>query len=162
MPSQAVVFSVSPEDFQRVVDVWEASVRATHHFVTEADIQVFKPLVREGLPHVAELACVRDGEGEVIGFIGVTGEQVEMLFVHPAWFYQGIGRRLLTHAVTALGATKVDVNEQNPQAIGFYRRMGFEVIGRSPHDGTGKPYPLLHMQIQGPAAAHSAIMPLEE
>ena len=50
MPSQAVVSSVSPEDFPRIVDVWEASVRATHHFVSEADIQFFKPLVRDGLP----------------------------------------------------------------------------------------------------------------
>ena len=73
-----------PEDFPRVVNVWEASVRATHHFVTEADIQFFKPLVREGLPHVAELACVRDGEGEVIGFIGIVDAKVEMLFIHPA------------------------------------------------------------------------------
>ncbi len=44
MPSQADVSFVSPEDFLRVVDVGEASVRATHHFVTEADIQFFKPL----------------------------------------------------------------------------------------------------------------------
>ena len=86
MPSQAVVSPVHSEDFPRVVDVWEASVRATHHFVTEADIQFFKPLVREGLPHVAELACVRDSEGEVIGFIGIVDAKVEMLFIHPAWF----------------------------------------------------------------------------
>ena len=72
---QAVVAPVYPEDFPRVVNVWEASVRATHNFVTEADIQFFKPFVREGIPHVAELACVRDGEGEVIGFIGITGEK---------------------------------------------------------------------------------------
>ena len=50
MPPQAVVSPVEPGDFQRVVDVWEASVRATHPFVAEADIQFFKPLVRDGLP----------------------------------------------------------------------------------------------------------------
>lgn len=159
MPSQAVVSSVSPEDFSRVVDVWEASVRATHHFVTEADIQFFKPLVREGLPHVAELACVRDDCDEVVGFVGVTDEKDEMLFVHPAWFGQGIGRRLLTHAVTVLGATMLDVNEQNPQAVGSYRRMGFEVAGRSALDDFGKPFPLLHMQIHGSTDTLSATMP---
>ena len=74
-----------------------------------------------------------------------------MLFVHPAWRGQGIGRRLLTHAVTALGATMLDVNEQNPQAVGFYRRMGFEVVGRSALDDFGKPFPLLHMQMNGSA-----------
>ncbi len=147
MQLQVGVFRVHPEDFARVVDVWEASVRATHHFVTEANIQFFKPLVRNELPQMAELACVRDNDGQVAGFIGVAGEKVEMLFIHPTWRGQGIGRQLLTYAVTTLGATMVDVNEQNAQAVGFYRRMGFEVSGRSALDSTGKPFPLLHMRL---------------
>ncbi|HET8909101.1 MAG TPA: GNAT family N-acetyltransferase [Ktedonobacterales bacterium] len=76
--------------------------------------------------------------------------KVEMLFVHPAWRGQGIGRRLLSYVVTTLGASELDVNEQNPQAIGFYLRMGFEVVGRSAVDSIGKPYPLLHMQVRRP------------
>jgi len=39
----------------------------------------------------------------------------------------------------------VDVNEQNDQAVGFYRKMGFTETGRSPTDDDGRPYPLLHM-----------------
>jgi len=141
------VFPVLAEDYPRVVEVWEASVRETHHFVSAADVQIFKPLVREGLSRVANLVCVRDGEGQVVGFVGVGGEEVEMLFIHPAWRGQGIGRRLLAHAVASLGATTLDVNEQNAQAVGFYLRMGFEVVGRSALDGMGKPYPLLHMRL---------------
>ena len=148
MQLQAGVFPVHAAELPRVVDVWEASVRATHLFLTEADIQFFKPLVQEELPHVAQLACVRDGEGQVAGFIGVEHDKVEMLFVHPSWRGQGIGRQLMTYAVTTLGATLVDVNEQNPQAVGFYMRMGFEVIGRSALDGLGKPFPLLHLRLQ--------------
>lgn len=143
------VSAVGPEDYARVVEVWEAAVRATHEFVTEADIAVIRPLVRAGLPDVPHLLGVRDGAGQVAGFIGVERGKVEMLFVHPAWRGQGIGRRLLTYAVTTLGATELDVNEQNPQAIGFYRRMGFEVVGRSAVDSLGKPYPLLHMRVRG-------------
>jgi putative acetyltransferase len=45
-----------------------------------------------------------------------------------------------------LGATQLDVNEQNEQAVGFYRRLGFEVVGRSAEDGLGQPFPLLHMK----------------
>jgi len=40
----------------------------------------------------------------------------------------------------------VDVNEQNQQAVGFYRRLGFEVEGRSEVDSMGKPFPLLHLR----------------
>jgi putative acetyltransferase len=84
----------------------------------------------------------------VAGFVGVEDTMVEMLFVHPTWRGHGIGRRLLSYAVTSLGADRLDVNEQNPQAIGFYLRMGFEVAGRSAVDSIGKPYPLLHMRLR--------------
>jgi putative acetyltransferase len=147
MQPQAGISPIHAADFPRVLEVWEASVRATHHFLTEADIQFFKPLVRDGLPHVPQLACVRDDEGQVAGFIGMEGDKVEMLFVHPAWRGQGIGRRLLAYAVGMCGATMVDVNEQNTQALGFYLQMGFEVVGRSALDSTGKPFPLLHMRV---------------
>lgn len=149
------VSAVGPDDYARVVEVWEASVRATHDFVTEADIEVFRPLVRDGLPEVPQLLCVRERAGQVAGFIGVQDGKVEMLFVHPAWRGQGIGRRLLSYAVTTLGASELDVNEQNPQALGFYLRMGFEVVGRSAVDSMGKPYPLLHMWTRRPKLSRS-------
>jgi putative acetyltransferase len=129
-----------------VVEVWEASVRATHHFVAESDIEIFRPMVRGALPHVT-LACVRDADNAVVGYIAVAEDNVEMLFIHPEARGQGVGRRLLTYAVEALKATRVDCNEQNEQALGFYLKMGFEVIGRSELDGTNKPYPILHMRL---------------
>ena len=145
---QEGIFPVTPADFPRVVEVWEASVRATHHFVSEADIQYFKPLVKDGLAQVEALLCVRDDAGQAAGFIGVGQGKVEALFIHPGWRGQGIGRRLMEHAISALGAIQVDVNEQNEQAVVFYRQMGFEVEGRSEVDDFGKPYPLLHMRLR--------------
>jgi putative acetyltransferase len=149
MQIQEDITPIEIEDSTRVVEVWEASVRATHHFLTEDDIQHLKPLVWEGLMQVEALMGMRDGDGRVVGFIGIDGVIVEALFIHPAWRGQGIGRRLLTHAVAMLGATEVDVNEQNDQAVGFYRRMGFEVASRSDVDGMGLPFPLLHMRVNG-------------
>ena len=151
MDLQDGVFPVRTEDLPRVVEVWEASVRATHDFLSEADIEFFKPRVREEVQHGVELACMRDSGEQVAGFVGVAEGKIEMLFIDPAWRGRGIGRRLLGHAVNVLGATVVDVNEQNEQAVGFYLRMGFEVVGRSALDGLGKPYPLLHMRICGQA-----------
>lgn len=145
MPLQPGVFAVHPADFARVIEVWEASVRATHDFVAPADIDIFRPLVRQVLPHLT-LACVRDEAQIVGGFIAVGGHKVEMLFIHPDYRGQGAGRRLMTHAIEELGATEVDVNEQNPQAVGFYLHLGFEVFARSDRDGLGKPYPILHLR----------------
>jgi putative acetyltransferase len=152
MQLRSSVFPVHPEDFSRVLEVWEASVRGTHHFVSEADIQFFKPLVRAALPEMPALACVRDSNNQVVGFIGVAHSKIEMLFIHPSARGQGAGKRLLKYAVTSLGATTLDVNEQNEQAVGFYLHMGFEVVGRSERDGTGKPYPLLHLRQSGSIA----------
>ena len=143
--AQDDISPVAAAEIPRLVEVWEASARATHHFLTEADFQFFKPLVGDELAQLQSLLCVRDGDGQAVGFIGVEGDEVESLFIHPDWRGQGIGRRLLTYAIETLGATRLDVNEQNDQAVGFYRRMGFVVAGRSEDDGLGRPFPILHM-----------------
>ena len=117
MRVQAWISKVRADDLPRVVEVWEAAVRATHHFLSESDIQFFKPLIPEAISQAAELVCVRDGSGQVAGFLGVEDDKVEMLFVHPTWRGQGLGGRLLRYAVEVLGARLVDVNEQNGQAL---------------------------------------------
>jgi putative acetyltransferase len=108
----------------------------------------FRPLVREELAN-SPVFVVRDEAGKVAGFIGVSDGDVASLFIDAKWRGQGIGRRLMEYAIHELGATTVDVNEQNDQAVGFYRKMGFEVESRSETDGQGKPYPLLHMRLSG-------------
>ncbi len=143
---QEGISTVHPTDYSSLVEVWEASVRATHHFVTEQDIQVFRPIVRDALQHL-NLGCVRVKDGSIAGFIAVSDGNVHMLFIHPTWRGQKIGSRLLRYAVEMLDGTTLDVNEQNEQAVGFYLHMGFEVIGRSERDSTDKPYPILHMRL---------------
>jgi putative acetyltransferase len=146
---QEGVHPVGADEGARLVEVWEASVRATHHFLSEADIQFFKPLVQDGLLGLPTLAGVRDAEGRLVGFVGVTGEKMEALFVHPSFHGAGLGRRLAAHAIDVCGVAAVDVNEQNESAVAFYRHLGFEVEGRSERDSTGKPFPLLHMRLRG-------------
>lgn len=139
-----------PGDLPRLLEVWESSVRATHAFLTEADLQALIPLVREGLPAFGPIHVLRDPEGAVCAFLGVEGPKVEMLFVHADHRSRGLGTRLLAFATEVLGATELDVNEQNPQAVGFYLHHGFHVAGRSPLDGQGRPFPLLHLRRAGP------------
>ncbi|AMV38534.1 putative N-acetyltransferase YjaB [Planctomyces sp. SH-PL62] len=143
------IVSVTEAEYPRLVAIWEASVRATHDFLTEADIQVMKPLLLHEYLGAVELAAVRDGEGTLLGFLGTSGRKIEMLFVAPEHRGQGVGRALVEHAVGRLGCVDVDVNEQNPQAVGFYLRMGFREAGRSPRDGQGNPFPLLHLTLAG-------------
>ncbi len=138
-----------PPDFAEAADVWEASVRATHDFLREEDIQKMKPLVRDEYLHLVAPFGIRDANGRIVGFIGVAGNKIEMLFIHPDARGQGIGKQLLGYATAHLGADEVDVNEQNGQAVGFYLHAGFTVTGRSELDGQGQPFPLLHLKRTG-------------
>ncbi|OAT26784.1 histone acetyltransferase [Buttiauxella ferragutiae ATCC 51602] len=83
-----------------------------------------------------------------MGFTGVSENRIEMLFVDAGQRGKGIGKLLLLHAIDEQGADELDVNEQNPQAVTFYKKHGFETVGRSEVDGQGRPYPLLHMKLQ--------------
>lgn len=138
----------SKAEYQTLIDIWEASVRATHDFLSEDDLQALKPLILGQYFDAVNLTCVKTSSGVIAGFCGVHAGNIEMLFIAPELRGQGVGAALASHAITVQGATKVDVNEQNPQALGFYQRIGFVVTGRSPTDGQGKPYPLLHMALQ--------------
>ena len=133
-------------EFPRLLDVWEAAVRATHNFLEEHDIQLLKPLlIGQYFPQV-QLSCIRGDDGLIAGFLGYAEGKIEMLFVDPLHHGTGIGRALLNDAVVRLGAHQVDVNEQNPKALGFYLSQGFAVEDRSPLDAGGRPFPILHLR----------------
>ena len=129
-----------------LVSLWEASVRSTHDFLTESDIDRLKPVVRMALESIPHLWGMADRSGRWVAFMGIDGDKLEMLFVHPALFGLGLGRRLTGMAVSDLGVRFVDVNEQNPKAYGFYRRVGFLLAGRCETDGQGNPFPILHLK----------------
>jgi putative acetyltransferase len=120
-------------------------------FLEERDILELRPQVRDALSRVENLLGVWDAQERLQAFFGVHERKIEMLFVHSAAHGQGFGRALVEHAIKATGATEVEVNEQNPQAIGFYEHMGFHVHARLPVDGQGRPFPLLVMRLASTA-----------
>lgn len=146
---QHTIATAGAEHFDRLTDLWEAAVRATHDFLPDGYIEHLRPLVREQYLGFVELRAWRDQEGHIRGFAGVHDGKLEMLFVDPACRGQGIGKALLASVVEELGVREVDVNEQNPQAVGFYLKQGFVQVGRSEVDGQGDPYPLLHLKLEG-------------
>ena len=144
------------DDHEALSLLWRRSVEATHQFLPPAEVErLFEDVRRLYLPGVeslwvAELSDSPSAGARPVGFMGCNGPQVEMLFVDPACFRCGIGAALLAHAKAAHKRLTLDVNEQNPQALTFYERQGFGIVGRSAQDGQGMPYPLLHMVWQRP------------
>src|SRR5262245_16535316 len=133
-----------PADRDILLDIWLRSVRATHTFLTEEDIQSLLPLVRDGALPALELWVLGADTGATMGFLGMSGNKIEAMFLAPEYLRCGGGRRLVQHAQELRGELTVDVNEQNPAACRFYEACGFVLEGRSELDSDGRPFPLLH------------------
>ena len=129
-----------------LVVLWEASVRATHDFLSESDIVRIRGQVTDALKNVRSLFAAVDSSGRSVAFSGADGDSLEMLFVHPDYFGCGIGGLLLEHAMTECGVVRLCVNEDNPRAAEFYKHYGFETIGRQEADSRGNEFPLLIME----------------
>lgn len=139
--------SRNPIETKKLLYIWEHSVKATHLFLTEDDIAMLIPQVKSGIEEVDKLMVAKDKSGEPIGFMGIGNSKIEMLFISPEHFGMGIGTLLINYAINVLEANRVDVNEQNQQALGFYKHSGFEVYDRFETDEQGNPFPILHMKL---------------
>lgn len=130
-------------DYPRMMEIWESAVKATHDFLKEEDFELFKKVIpSEFLPQVR--AFVIEDNNNIQAFFGVSDDNLEMLFVDAAMRGKGFGKIAVDYIIQTLQIYKVDVNEQNQQAVAFYLKSGYEQIGRSEKDGMGKDYPLLH------------------
>ena len=156
MRQHSVIHTPKLSDYQELTRVWEASVRATHDFLPDSYIELLRNLVLTRYLDAVMLICTKDSRQRINGFAGVSAGKVEMLFIDPHYRGQGLGRQLLGYAIEHMNADELDVNEQNPQALGFYLKQGFEVIGRTEHDGLGQPYPLLRLRLQQQQQARNA------
>ena len=141
------VEALTPTLAELLLKVWEASVRATHHFLSDAEVKRIKGYVPQALGGVEHLVVAEQEPGVPVGFLGVDGHRLEMLFLSPEVRGQGLGRELLRYGIAHYGVEEVTVNEQNPQAVGFYEHMGFAAYKRTDHDEEGGPYPLLYMKL---------------
>lgn len=139
-----MIRKIEVTDYPRLIEIWESAVLSTHDFLKEEDFLYYKKRLPVYFQHVNLLGFEQGGV--IVGFMGIAEGNLEMLFVHDDCRGTGIGKNLLAYAVANLQVTKVDVNEQNAQAVGFYKCMSFSILRRSELDGEGKEYPILHMQ----------------
>ncbi|GGH22536.1 acetyltransferase [Paenibacillus segetis] len=147
MQTEIVLYQDKYHD--KLVDIWHRAVRQTHTFLEEEDIQFYHHVVQNGALNEVEIWVELNEKQEPLGFIGLDGAKIEMLFVDPDYHGQGVGSRLVKHAGQLKGnILQVDVNEQNEQAYAFYKRYDCVQIGRSELDGSGRPFPILHLELK--------------
>lgn len=131
-----------------LLKIWEDSVRATHLFLSDSEIAQIKGYVPQALSGVEHLIIAESGNADAAAFMGTENKRLEMLFLDPSERGKGLGRQLLQYGIRNYGINEVTVNEQNPQAVGFYEHIGFRTYKRTECDEQGAPYPLLYMKLQ--------------
>ena len=136
-----------PELIAQLLIIWERSVQATHTFLSGEEIAKIKPYVPQALEQVPHLIVLEDEGGAPAAFMGIGEQKLEMLFLAPEERGKGLGKKLVRYGMEHFGIREVTVNEQNPQARGFYEHMGFHVCQRWELDEQGRPYPILKMQL---------------
>lgn len=118
------------ELIENLLDVWENSVKATHLFLSDDEINNIRQYVPQALKGVPVLVIEENENGNLVGFMGIADKMLEMLFILNECRGQGIGKQLLQYGIENYLINELAVNEQNPLAKAFY----------------GNPYPLLYMK----------------
>ena len=141
------VAEITPSLTEQLIAVWEKSVKATHLFLSENEVEEIKEYIPQALNGVVHLIIAENESGSPAAFMGIEEQKLEMLFIAPEERGKGLGRKLLQYGMENYSVSELAVNERNPLAKGFYEHMGFHVYRRTDHDEQGNPYPLLYMKL---------------
>lgn len=123
-------------DINKVADIWLDTNRKAHHFISaqywESNFELVKGLLLQATVYVYE-----DKQG-IQGFIGLSDEYIEGIFVSAAMQSQGIGKILLNYAKGKRDKLHLNVYQKNTKAISFYQREGFEIQSSGLEEATGE------------------------
>lgn len=103
----------------QLLEVWESSVKATHLFLSEEEIENIKNYVPQAIQEIPYLIIAVNEHQVPVGFMGIAEQHLEMLFISDVERGKGLGRELLTFGIEKYSVNDLAVNEQNPLAKGF-------------------------------------------
>ncbi len=142
------VSDITQSLIEQLIVVWEESVKATHLFLPDGEVEEIKKYIPQALNGIAHLIIAENESSRPVAFMGIEEQKLEMLFIAPEERGKGLGRKLIQYGIENHSVNELAVNEQNPLAKGFYEHMGFHVYKRTDHDEQGNPYPLLYMKLK--------------
>ena len=106
-------------------------MRVTHLFLSDSEIENIKDYVPQALRGIESLVIAEDGNHIPVAFMGIEEGSLEMLFITPKERGKDLGKQLIQYGIEKYSVKSLAVNEQNPQAKGFYEYMGFQVYKRT-------------------------------
>jgi GNAT superfamily N-acetyltransferase len=156
-PDEVRIRAAEPQDADRLRQIFTAAKGSWGYDVdlvreAAADLDLSPEALRTKDVSVAEVGA------ESVGFVAlVPGSDVWLLddlWVDPAWMGRGIGRMLFTYAsdrAREAGAHRLEW-ESDPNAVGFYEKMGGEYLRDSEPTSWGRILPVMGVELPGRAA----------
>ena len=123
-------------DINKVADIWLDTNIKTHYFIAaqywKSNFELVKELLLQATVYVYE------DKQEIQGFIGLSDEYIEGIFVSAEMQSQGIGKILLNYVKGKRNKLLLNVYQKNIRAISFYQREGFEIQCNGIDEATGE------------------------
>lgn len=129
-----------------LTNLWERSVKTSHHFLNLKEIERIKLYVPNELRKVAKLFVAIEKSNVLLAFIGIKDDMIQMLFVDDKYVGKGIGSKLVDYVINNYDIKYVEVNEDNLIAHKFYLNKGFKDLKRKEYDDYNDPYPIIIMK----------------
>lgn len=121
-------------DWDEVMDIWLNANIEAHSFIDEDYWRGNFDSVREIIPK-AEV-FVSENNGQVNGFIGLSDDYIEGIFVKSSERSKGIGTELLCAAKDKKDVLSLSVYKKNTKAVLFYQNAGFEITEKRIDENT--------------------------
>ena len=134
-------------DINRVADIWLKTNLKAHFFIPEQYWISNYEFVKELLPQ-AEVYVYEDDK-MIQGFIGVSDEYIEGIFVSDEMQSRGIGKMLLDYIKDKKDRLQLKVYQKNVRAMSFYQREGFTIQSESMDEFTGEKEYVMNWELSG-------------
>ena len=123
-------------DINKVAEIWLDTNIKTHYFISaqywKSNFELVKELLLQATVYVYE------DKQEIQGFVGLSNEYIEGIFVSAEMQSQGIGKILLNYVKGKRNKLILNVYQKNTRAISFYQREGFEIQYSGLDEATGE------------------------
>lgn len=134
-------------DINRVADIWLKTNLKAHFFIPEQYWISNYEFVKELLPQ-AEVYVYEDDK-MIQGFIGVSDEYIEGIFVSDEMQSCGIGKMLLDYIKDKKDKLQLKVYQKNVRAMSFYQREGFTIQSEEMDEFTGEKEYVMNWESSG-------------
>lgn len=127
---------IKESDINKVADIWLNTNIETHNFISSQywhdNFELVKELLSQAEIYVYEVA------NSILGFIGLSDDYIEGIFVCHGGQSKGVGKQLLDYVKGIKKQLSLRVYQKNARAIKFYQREDFKILTESIEEKTGE------------------------